>query len=291
MTATAALIHDLRARAGYDGTWSVAQDELSDRYDPVDLYRAVYAAGQVSVDRYGPENTGELLALLEQLTGRDYGPEFREAGLFLSHDDRLDLTERFVRLVRCAVVLHLPEPETFRAMLREFRRYDRARLVYLSTFFDTETLVRQCADEYLEVRDAAALRFTVESYLRQLLQRHIVDFEDLAPALLEILRTVARHEGMLPGSRGGAGFDRDADAADDHGNGRADAQRPHRAESRAQALQVLGLGSEPARAEIRDRYRSLMRRYHPDVNPNGLERAKLINNAYAVLINASAADF
>lgn len=282
MTATEALIRDLRARAENEGAWSVTQDELSDRYDPVDLYRAVYTAGHVSVDRFGPENAGELLALLEQLTGRDYGSEFREAGLFLSHEDRLDLTDRFVRVVRRAVVLHVPEPETFRAMLREFKRYDRARFVYLSTFIDTDRLVSRCADEYLEVRDAAALRFTVESYLRRLLQRHIVDLEDLAPALLEILRTVARHEGVLPRARADAEFDR--------GKRRAGAQRSHRATSRAEALQVLGLASEPTRVEIRDRYRALMRRYHPDVNPHGLEQAKLINNAYAVLINASAAD-
>ncbi len=283
MTSTEALIRDLRAYAEADGAWSVTQDELSDRYDPVDLYRAVYATGHVSVDRFGPENAGDLLALLEELTGRDYGPEFREAGLFLSHDDRLDLTERFVRVVRRAVVLHVPEPETFRAMLREFRRFDRARFVYLSTFFDADRLVGQCADEYLELREAAALRFTVESYLRRLLQRHIVDLEDLAPALLEILRTVARHEGMLPRGRADAEFERE--------NRRPGAQRPHRAASRAEALRVLGFASEPTRTEIRDRYRSLMRRYHPDVNPNGLERAKLINNAYAVLINASAAGF
>ncbi len=278
MTSTEALIRDLKARAESDGAWSVTQDELSDRYDPVDLYRSVYAAGQVSVDRYGPENVGELLALIEYLCERDYGPEFREAGLFLSYDDRLDLTERFVRVVRRAVVLHLPEPETFRAMLREFRRYDRARFVYLSTFFDPALLVRTCSDEYLEVRDAPALRVTVEAYLRRLLQRHIVDLEDLAPALLEILRTVARHEGMLPGSGPHGDADRKAGG---------ERRRPP-ADSRTQALQVLGLHAcEPTHARIRERYRSLMRRYHPDVNPDGLERAKLITNAYAVLISAN----
>lgn len=275
MTTTENLIDELQRRAEADGTWDVTADELADRYDTVDFYRAVYEAAQVSVDEYGPDNAGELLVLLDHLTGRDYREEFREAGLFLTHEDRLDLTERFTRTVRHAVVLHVPEPETFRAMLREFRRYDRAEFVYLRTFFDPDELVLRCTRGYLESRDAPALAATVEAYLRLLLQRHIVDLHALAPALMEILRTVARHEGALPG---GNREDEDADA-------RSGRTMEATLDERSWALRVLGLRSrEPSREEIRDRYRRLMRRYHPDINPDGLEAAKEINNAYGILI-------
>ena len=278
MTSTQALIRQLEERATEEGSWSVTADELSDRYDAVDYYRAVYETGLVSTDVYGPDNAGELLALIERLTGRDYQAEFRSAGLYLSHDDRIELTERFVRVVRHAVVVHVPEPETFRAMLREFRRYDRAEFVYLQTFFDTGELVSRCTDAYVDLRSAPALRATVEAYLRLLVQRHIVDLHDLAPALLEILRTVARHEGFLPGAR--------AEAESDSGRGESVAGE--QADERARALGILGLRSaDPSRREIRDSYRRLMRRYHPDVNPDGLERAKAINNAYGLLITAA----
>jgi hypothetical protein len=286
MTPTELLIEEIQSRAGLSGEWYITTDELADRFDPVDLYRALYATSQVSVDRYGPENVGELLVLLERLSGRDYRSMFRDSGLFLTHEDRIDLTERFVRTVRHAVVLHTPEPETFRAMVRKLKRYDRARQVYLSTFFDFDDLVEQCVAEYLDLRSAPALGSTVRSYLRLLLQRHIVDLEDIAPALLDILRTVARHEGALPRGRGR----RDATAGhDEEGRaGHADREPGYPrdgAAARIEALRVLGLRTDdPPRAEVRDRYRALMRRYHPDVNPEGLERAKAINNAYAVLI-------
>ncbi len=286
MTRTEQLIAELQRRSEADADWSITSDELADRYDPVELYRATYAASQVSTDRYGPGNVGELLVLLDHVTGRDYRGEFRDAGLLLSHEDRIDLTERFVRTIRHAVVLHTPEPDAFRAMLRELKRYDRARHVYITTFFDFDELVDRCTAEYLDVRDAPALGSTVRSYLRLLIRRHIVDLEDLAPALLEILRTVARHEGMLPGGR------RRGDAAgrsdEEHAGraGRGGSGDPHdETGTRAHAMRVLGLRTpNPTREEIRVTYRRLMRRYHPDVNPKGLERAKAINNAYAMLI-------
>ncbi|HKJ84908.1 MAG TPA: DnaJ domain-containing protein [Spirochaetia bacterium] len=284
MTATETLIQNLQESAVEHGTWSVHSDDLSDRYDSVDYYRAVYETAQVSVDSYGPDNVGELLVLIERLTGRDYRPQFREAGLFLSHDDRIELTDRFIRIVQHAVVVHVPEPETFRAMLREFKRYDRAEFVYLDHFFGIDALVSRCADAYLELREAPALRSTVESYLRLLVQRHIVDLHDLAAGLLEILRTVARHEGFLRGS-----WREDESAGqDDASTGHQTNERRSRAGQIAtteDALRVLEIRtSRPTAHEIRESYRRLMRRYHPDINPAGLERAKIINNAYGLLI-------
>ena len=282
MTPTQTLLRDLTERAREEGTWTVTSDELSDRYDAVDFYRAVYETAQVSTDRYGPDNAGELMALLDVLTGRDQRPAFREAGLLLTHEDRIDLTERFVRTVRRAVVLHTPEPETFRAMLREFRRYDRAEFVYLRTFFAEDELVARCTHEYLELRDAPALHATVVSYLKLLLQRHIVDLHELAPALLEILRTVARHEGVLPGPREEEHTDSQTGSHTSTGDAAAEVS------GRREALRVLGLATErPTRGEIRSRYRELMRRYHPDVNPKGLEMAKALNNAYGLLITTA----
>jgi hypothetical protein len=274
MTTTERLITELQQDAETDGSWTISADELADRYDPVDFYRAVYETGQVSTDVYGPENAGELLVLLERLAGRDYREEFREAGLFLSHEDRIELTERFVRTVRHAIVVHVPEPETFRAMIREFRRYDRAEFIYLTTFFDAESLVERCTREYVRLREAPALAATVRAYLRLLLQRHIVDVRELAPALMEILRTVARHEGRLPG------WDEESDTADD--------AIPVALDERASALRTLGISTAaPSTGEIRDHYRRLMRRYHPDINPEGLEMAKAINHAYGILVTAA----
>src|SRR5690348_10729165 len=46
---------------------------------------------------------------------------------------------------------------------------------------------------------------------------------------------------------------------------------------------VLGVAKDADDAEIKRAFRELARTYHPDLNPDGAERFKEINEAYAVL--------
>ncbi|MEZ4404083.1 MAG: DnaJ C-terminal domain-containing protein [Kofleriaceae bacterium] len=50
--------------------------------------------------------------------------------------------------------------------------------------------------------------------------------------------------------------------------------------------EVLGLDKRADDVEIKRAYRDLARRYHPDLNPTGVEQFKEINEAYAVLSDA-----
>ena len=59
--------------------------------------------------------------------------------------------------------------------------------------------------------------------------------------------------------------------------------RPQHDGAVTQAREVLGVAGPLTREILRDRYRRLMKRFHPDLNPRGLEKSKEINTAYAVL--------
>ena len=49
-------------------------------------------------------------------------------------------------------------------------------------------------------------------------------------------------------------------------------------------------GGVPDADALRTRYRQLMMRHHPDVDPSGLERCKDVNVAYALLIAGTAVE-
>ena len=60
----------------------------------------------------------------------------------------------------------------------------------------------------------------------------------------------------------------------------------------ARALGVLGLAGDVSLADVRERYRKLVKRHHPDANGGckaAEERLKTINEAYMTLVNALGA--
>lgn len=60
---------------------------------------------------------------------------------------------------------------------------------------------------------------------------------------------------------------------------------PH-ASKEAQALETLGLGADADQKTVKSRYRELVKRYHPDTNPDNpkaVERFKMISEAYMLI--------
>ena len=49
---------------------------------------------------------------------------------------------------------------------------------------------------------------------------------------------------------------------------------------------ILGVTPDSSDAEIKSAYRTLARKFHPDVNPSGTQRFKDITEAYDVLSNS-----
>lgn len=63
-------------------------------------------------------------------------------------------------------------------------------------------------------------------------------------------------------------------------------RRLNKFETINKARKILGLGEEATREEIKDRYRELMKKYHPDKgidNEECLGKSKDINWAYSVI--------
>jgi hypothetical protein len=241
----------------------------------VTLYRAVYELKMVDISSFSSENCGELVTLLERLDEKGAEATLQNAGLFLNHDDRVDLMSRLVRGIRVAWTATPSQPDAFRAMLRDEHSFDRAVSHYISVFVDPDGVIEKCAAEFAsDTGRPVTVQSGAEAELRRLLQRKIVVIQELLPALLDLLRTIAVHEGVLPrGSSAAAEASDDERAFHDEGDELAD------------ALKLFDLSPPFRRRELQKRYRKLMRAYHPDVNPRGLEMAKRINRAYSALVS------
>ena len=142
--------------------------------------------------------------------------------------------------------------DEYKQMCRRFKTLRRAFEVYLDYFFDADAYFEKTVSEFTAAHRFTFPhlgRFTALRYLKLLFDRHIISFEGICEPLYE----------RLTGEK--------------------------KVEVRSGALQALGLTSLPSdRQALRLHYKSLMKIYHPDINPAGLEMSKKINSAYAELL-------
>ena len=285
-SALAALVAEIQRQEAAGHAWELAPGDLQRLLDltPEQYYREIYAARMacrplVSLDlateRLSQDSILPLVSLLEHLCGADSGsPCWNGPASSSPTTSRRRLRGRSFwapppgRSARMKF-----QSDDFAAMLRTFGSIvSRARQTYLAHYFDLEDLRRRAARRYCAGREFTipelALR-NADGVLRFLFAKHILRAESIFGSLHDAFVAAAVRAGY--------------------------ADEPPRRERRAtrdtvpaaadQARRAMGLGAEPLTLErLKSRYKQLMKRFHPDVNPSGLRRCQEINVAYSTLV-------
>lgn len=286
------VIDRIRALSSAGGSWELRADGIATLLgigEP-ELYRRVYAASlghrpvvdlSVATGAFGPDNMGELVSLLELFYGRAAERELEDAGLFLNHESRVDVLEAFLSVASRRVSAHVVDERTFSAMLRAFGRYEGARDAYLGELPSVDDLVRDAAIAFCAGRSFGLpelARAAVEHTLRMFLRRKVLAMDAVFAALLSRLHAQAVREGYVRTR---------PRPTQQEAEGQARVELAEATAERQRAQRVLELSGKRLTPDLlRSQYRRLMKRYHPDVNPAGLERSKEINVAYGLLVTA-----
>jgi len=289
----AVLVAELAARAAArpDGTWRVGSDETA-RLLGVDLGRFWCEANDLrrrisfgdAIDGFTQDTVGDLVTLLERLVGPSAEEALVRAGLFLPHRLGVELAERLQRACRTFGAAHEVRWDDLEGMIRNAGSVRAAVGLYLETHVDLDGIIGSSADAFRTDEGLpSAARATAERWLRHLFAKHVLERRSLFTLLEQRLPLAAERAGHV-------------DAEDrERAGGRAGAEAPspRRPTRRSWALRVMGFaaaGADPDADDLRVRYRQLMMRHHPDVNPSGLERCKDVNVAYALLIAEATGD-
>lgn len=279
-----ALVDLLSDRIDDTGAWTLDADELREALGtpPVPYWRALHAlrsriAFSDAVDGFSQDSIGDLVTLLEELAGPEAEETLARAGLFLPHELGVELTESLLSAFGRFCAGHEIRTEELAAMLRHAGEARGGIAIYLGEYVDREATIEACAESFQERHGMPDMaRATAARYLRALFARHILDPRSVVAALEARLRAAAAELGYRQP---------EDEAASRSRTGRPDRSRR---DGRSWALDVMGLAAgEVGPAELRSRYRALMMRYHPDVDPAGLERCKDVNVAYSLLIAAA----
>jgi hypothetical protein len=276
---------------GAGRAWSLRASELRGLLGlgSAEFHRRLYAAQAagnrlVGLDSVGggfsQENVGELVSLLELFCGPGVEQPLQRAGIFFPHPEQVEIMSCFLAEASEALARHLLEEKEFSAMLRTFGSFERAREVYREEYFPLEELLERAARRYcagcsfgLPELARANVRRLLEFFFR----KHLLETESLFASLFERLYEQAVREGY----------------AELQPEERRAGQRPGRRRADTPALQarrLLGLEGGPLDLRrLKSRYKTLMKIYHPDLNPQGLRRCQEINAAYALLASGLAA--
>lgn len=267
------LARTIAARVDENGAWSLSSDEAIACLGiaPVDYWRAVHGlrdrVGMFdAVDGFTQDSVGDLVTITEGLFGQRAEQAMAEAGVFIPHPHRVDLLADLFSRAESRAAAHEIRDEELTAMVRFAGSLAGALRIYLDEYADPALLIAQAAEAFAASHGSGEPgRASAARFLRELLSRHIVDRRALFAGLERRLHEAADRLGF-------------ADPREEHGRGSRTVGRM------AWAREVLGLATGPVAYDtLRRRYRELIMRFHPDVNPAGLERCKDITAAYSLL--------
>jgi hypothetical protein len=275
-----ALIDLISARAQEDGNWAVSPEEVAELLgiDPVRFWRAVHdVQDRISladaIDGWSQDTVGEMVTVLERLLGPGPEEEMTRAGLFLPSLLGIELIDELTFRARRMGAGHAVRAEELAAMLRYTGSVRAAIEIYLDEYADVDALVDGSAESFRVLRGMPPRgRDTARLYLARMFTRHILDRRGLLTGLIERLRLEAARMGFMD--------------PEDRARSTASAGTASGSSRNEWARKVMGFDDSGLTAEaLRSRYRTLMMRHHPDVDPTGLERCKDVNSAYALLIS------
>lgn len=253
--------------------------------DEMEMIRRVYTASLeprsvldvgLATETFGPENGPELVTLAEILGAPDAEGVLTRTGIHLPHVLRVELVRALLEHCAGRIGRHVLDGPKLSAMLKALGTVESAERTYLAQLPSLEVLAREaaaifCRDQVFDIPELALA--TASRVLEMFLRRKVVTGEQIYGGLRRRIREHAAMEGYHAARERRARPE--PGPADTAADALSAARRCMELDNRRLTPDVL-----------KTQYRKLMKRWHPDVNPQGLERAQAINAAYAELTAA-----
>jgi len=214
-----------------------------------------------------------LVTLLEILGFTEVAAQFWEAGLFVSVELQIELLEALHGQTREALQYHRVDQTTFLQMFDVLGSYIEARATYVDHFFPWGAIkskaIQALLDSHLET-DHDRVWILLEQMANELKKRNIFAYMAYFEALLLGLRAFLQEKGRLAKDEEAKKLPLDEDKDE---------------LSWACRLFDIPKGLILTGKTIQKQYRNLMKRWHPDVNSQGLQKSQEINKAYRILLD------
>lgn len=264
------ILKELKTR----GTWQYSRDEILELIglNIQDVYVQIVSSANPLVDfktsSFSQNDTGALISLLECLGFKEAPEHFWQAGLWLPYEVQVELQEHLLDEISVVRSQHKIEYETYLSMFDSVSNFHHSLDIYLEEYFSIEEISAKAIEKLLKaysLKNENEREQLMRRMAHEMFRREIIPFRNLFSELFMTLKGFLISKGRLESPR---------------------REKPKLNEAQMSARQLFGYSESQIieRKELKQRYKNLMKKYHPDVNPRGLELAKDINRAYSTLL-------
>ncbi|MBI9104536.1 MAG: J domain-containing protein [Spirochaetales bacterium] len=281
---TADIVEQLEAR----GSWSLSRDRILDllETDIRDVYGLITSSPDPLVSfktsHFSARDAGELVSLLECLGFSEAPETLWKAGIWIPYEIQIELQELLLHEVVTARKNHSVDYDTFLVIFDHYSKFIRALQVYAAEFFPMEIFMKQGIETLLRNHPethAATISLLLRKLAGELFRREIIPLWNLLWPIFDQLKDYLIRINRMA--------EPEPEANDQTGTREEGAGEKNHEAALSKARKIFGFGgSEKIKeGQLKKRYKESMKKYHPDVNPEGLEFSKKINIAYALLLS------
>ncbi len=295
------IINEIKSTANKKGYWALSSQRLIELTKIVPYKFRTYLTKTKKMvnmpsgkDMFTNNNPEDLICLLEVIYGHCIEDKFSKAGIFIPHKTRIVLNELLLNNINKAVNNHNINTEDFEAMLYGTDLFKEAKNIYYDEEFNIDGFIKETCDQFLAKNNYQIVilaKNNILLYLKSLFDRNILSKQIIFYSLEGRLKEFAKSKNLYKQENV---YEKETHQnrqfkthSYSHNNKKKHRhkQSPYIDKSdKERAKQIMGLCGDPDAKTIKKKYKELMKIYHPDVNPRGLEMSQKINCAYSILI-------
>lgn len=248
--------------------WFVTSERLIDllAIPKEEYYKVLYSLrnsefNPASLRGFHQENGKYLCLLLKKILGfQNIELEFLKAGIFLDEKALNDVVETFKNVLISSLEKHKLDKEVLMLFSTSTRNFDDAFESYFENKFDLEILVERTVNLFVHINSIDPF-YGLDNYLKKYIKEKIkikkININELTKEYKE------RYYYEL--------------------FGRVRKQRVKISKEMCVLLDFFELDYQVDKQKLKEKYKQLLKKYHPDVNKSGLEKTKKIIQNYKKL--------
>ena len=239
---------------------------------PEDFYRYLYSIQETECETFHQGNIETLMNLLKVCGVKEIEEIFFKGGYYFSEDYIIAFQELFHSVSLTKMQNHAIDRELLETSLSACRNPADGFSFYCDSVFDMNLLVDFAIEIFFEkysLDDNEIGKSILKEHIASQFRLGIMVREDILSGLKENLKNKAVLWSFL--------------SADDCRSRYTDEKISYEMQAALRTLEFSG-NSMPDESSLKERYRDLVKKFHPDINPEGLEKTRKINSAYSLVV-------